>query len=241
MRQSGSDNSNLSFPWQFQGADTAAIWEFQRKWVRTKPFNVIKGSGRGWPWRDTSPRAVICLGICSVARQFILPWPLCCCTQRAACVCECCMATPLPSNLIGNKRLWERFCFILFYHGSWHCLAFFWVMSSEGNGSVKNTAVVLLQMWCLFFSHSLQKNHENLLTDFYVSVQAAHEYKFQSRAGRGWSLPPFGACMELGILSNHLPTVLVPNVVDTGLLLLDFYFWCGIILDIVLPITLKLR
>lgn len=47
--------------------------------------------------------------------------------------------------------------------------------------------------------------------------------------------------MELGIFSNHLPTALIPSVVDTVLLLLNFYFWCRIILDTVLPITLKLR
>lgn len=59
---------------------------------------------------------------------------------------------------------------------------------------------------CSFPIH-FRNHHENLLTD-YVSVQAAHEYKFQSSSGREWSLLPFGGWMELGIFSNHLPTVL---------------------------------
>lgn len=39
------------------------------------------------------------------------------------CAAGVCVATPLPSSLIGNKRPRYEKGFILICHGSWHCLA----------------------------------------------------------------------------------------------------------------------
>ena len=134
MRQLGSDNSNLSFPWHFQGADTAAIWELHRKCVRTKSFAVTKGSARAEKGGDGGTRSQgqwYVWGYNSVATQIIRTQSLCCCTQTSTGVCNCWIAIVLPCNLKGKKKAMVR-CFILNFPHSWPPLIFSSGVYSEG-------------------------------------------------------------------------------------------------------------
>lgn len=74
-------------------------------------------------------------------------------------------------------------CFILIYRGSWPSLIFCSVVYSEGKWEWKEHCSGPVKSDVCSFSIHFRDHQGNVLTYFYVPVQAAHECNLQTRAG----------------------------------------------------------